>query len=103
MESVFLIPILQTGALLNKNVLPSLHVTAVSPVRLYPVLHFRDTSLPGGRGTVSLFPSSSSSLLVLHRILRIIKDYYDNELSLTTKLVSSVMSTKITYYNASLI
>ena len=35
---------------MNKNVLPSLHVTVVSPVRVYPVLHFRDTSLPGGRG-----------------------------------------------------
>ena len=35
---------------MDKNVLPSLHVTVVSPVRVYPVLHFRDTSLPGGRG-----------------------------------------------------
>ena len=45
-----IIPRLQAGALVNKNVLPSLHVTVVSPVKVYPALHFRDTSLPGGRG-----------------------------------------------------
>ena len=43
-------PSWQAGALLKKNALPSLQVTVVSPVRVYPVLHFRDTSLPGGRG-----------------------------------------------------
>ena len=62
--SVFLIPILQTGALLNKNVLPSLHVTVASPVRVYPVLHFRDTSLIGGTGnciSVSIFVQLSGS------------------------------------------
>ena len=35
---------------MKENVSPSLHVTVVSPVRVYPVLHFNDTSLPGGRG-----------------------------------------------------
>ena len=35
---------------MKENVFPSLHVTVVSPVRVYPVLHFRDTSLPGGTG-----------------------------------------------------
>ena len=35
---------------MNENVLHSSQVTVVSPVRVYPVLHFRDTSLPGGRG-----------------------------------------------------
>ena len=51
-------PSTHIGVSVKENVVPSAHVTVLSPVRVYPALHFRDTSLPGGRGNcVSVFIS----------------------------------------------
>ena len=59
-------PSTHEGVSVNENVVPSIQVIVVLPVRLYPVLHFRNTSLPGGRGNcvsvlISFQLSGSSS------------------------------------------
>ena len=35
---------------MKEKSVPSTHMTVLSPVRVCPGLHFRDTSSPGGRG-----------------------------------------------------
>ena len=43
-------PAVQEGVSLKENCAPLTHVIVLSPVSLYPGLHFRDTSLPAGTG-----------------------------------------------------
>ena len=49
-DSLVFKPSTQEGVTVNENPVPSTHVTVLSPVRVYPGLHFRETSSPGGRG-----------------------------------------------------